>query len=81
MEPANSLDKYNDDDFFSTLLKWGLYFGAFFQMGCILFSIFLPYASFYHINKLDSEDSKTIGSDSQPRRLHKARKQEKKKRR
>uniref|UniRef100_A0A1I8N5X5 Protein anon-73B1 n=1 Tax=Musca domestica TaxID=7370 RepID=A0A1I8N5X5_MUSDO len=77
------LDKYVDDDVFSSILKWGLYFGAFFQLACILTSILLPYTS-HHDQEISTEDPKTNSSgESQPvnRRLHKIRKQEKKKRR
>lgn len=37
----NPLDKYGDDDIFSTILRWSLYFGAFFQLACIMASIFM----------------------------------------
>ncbi|KAI8120175.1 hypothetical protein FF38_09515 [Lucilia cuprina] len=78
----NPLDKYVEDDVFSTILRWSLYFGAFFQLACIMASIFMSSQG----NKKDGEtleDSKSIGCDAQPnnRRLHKLRKQEKKKRR
>lgn len=38
----NPLDKYGDDDILSTILRWSLYFGAFFQLACIMASIFMP---------------------------------------
>lgn len=37
----NPLDKYVDDDVFSTILRWSLYFGAFFQLACVVTSIFM----------------------------------------
>ncbi|XP_013108325.1 protein anon-73B1 isoform X2 [Stomoxys calcitrans] len=80
---ANILDKYGDEDIFGAVLKWGLYFGAFFQLACIVVSIVWPYTS-HQDNTVDSlDDTKPNGIDSQPnnRRLHKIRKQEKKKRR
>lgn len=38
---SNPLDKYTDDNVFSTILRWSLYFGAFFQLACIMASIFM----------------------------------------
>lgn len=41
-DAMNILDKYADDSLFSTLLRYGLYYGACFQLVCILASLFLP---------------------------------------
>ncbi|XP_073843417.1 protein anon-73B1 [Musca autumnalis] len=81
MDPSVKLDKYVDDDIFSSILKWGLYFGAFFQLACIITSILMPYTS--HRDKEDSQEDSKASCEPQPinRRLHKIRKQEKKKRR
>ncbi|KAM7357634.1 protein anon-73B1 [Cochliomyia hominivorax] len=78
---SNPLDKYADDDIFSTILRWSLYFGAFFQLACIMASIFMSTSDKDDVDTL--EDSKANAGEAQPnnRRLHKLRKQEKKKRR
>ncbi|XP_059216586.1 protein anon-73B1 isoform X1 [Stomoxys calcitrans] len=58
---ANILDKYGDEDIFGAVLKWGLYFGAFFQLACIVVSIVWPYTS-HQDNTVDSLDVKMIQS-------------------
>ncbi|KAL9905601.1 protein anon-73B1 [Glossina fuscipes fuscipes] len=80
---ANPLDKYGEDDFFSIILRYGLYFGAFFQLACISASIILPMFEKDNVSFEISEDLKNRSGDAQTnsRRSHKLRKQEKKKRR
>ncbi|XP_028895397.1 protein anon-73B1 [Zeugodacus cucurbitae] len=75
------LDKYNSEDLFSVLLRYGLFLGAIFQLICIASSILLPAANEGSNCEDGNEDYKFNGEMGNMRRLHKLRKQDKKKRR
>ncbi|XP_018789956.1 PREDICTED: protein anon-73B1 [Bactrocera latifrons] len=75
------LDRYNSDDLFNALLRYGLFVGAIFQLICIAASILLPAASEGSNGEDGSEDYKFNSEMGNMRRLHKLRKQDKKKRR
>ncbi|XP_036336946.1 protein anon-73B1 [Rhagoletis pomonella] len=79
------LDKYSSEDFFNMLLRYGLFAGAIFQLFCIGASILLPPTCEESICAEANEECKVHGETAnnirQQQRLHKVRKQEKKKRR
>ncbi|XP_004524549.1 protein anon-73B1 [Ceratitis capitata] len=75
------LDKFNSEDLLSTFLRYGLFIGAIFQLVCIASSILLPAAAEGSSSEDGNEDYKYNGEIGNMRRLHKLRKQEKKKRR
>ncbi|XP_055843716.1 protein anon-73B1 [Episyrphus balteatus] len=80
---TSTLDKFGEEDIFSTVLRYGLYVGAIFQLICIGSSIFLPISQETQGNdgEIGEEQKQSTDIINAARRQHKIRKLEKKKRR
>jgi len=82
----NSVVNIGVEDMTATIVRYGLYLGAVFQLICLLACIYKPdtteEANNWHRNDSDDESSEHSTPQNTPRRPHhRARKQEKKKRR
>ncbi|XP_055912315.1 protein anon-73B1 [Eupeodes corollae] len=80
---SSTLDKFGEDDIFNTVLRYGLFVAAIFQLICIASSIFLPTSqeSQETDGEIGEEQKQSTDIINAARRQHKIRKLEKKKRR
>lgn len=80
---ASSLDKYGEEDFFSLLVRYGLFLGAIFQFVCISAAVLMSGNESLDSNEDEGRliDEPVSTNANAARRLHKIRKLEKKKRR